>query len=257
MMPRERVDREIAKCGLSVSGRAVQSSLYASRRSLIAAKAADFKISHIRSGKSRAPIQIRRGHHIAVAQRSLRRGKYDVLTWTNSMDVQKSVHRLPPLFNLPRTAIKDDLAHRKLQVTSLNEPNLVRQIRSPCRISDVRKLCRSTASSGCWRTTFGVRRRYLIGFRRRRIAQRNPGPIAAAAYDLSDGKRRRTDRQPTRCRFSRRLNPPVRIPCIYGPDTFCKLIVLKGNGLHACIRLAHGQLPNHARSLDKIRAPLS
>ena len=43
--------------------------------------------------------------------------------------------------------------------------------------------------------------------------------------------------------------------CMYGPDAFCKLFVVIGNGLHACIRLACGQLPKHARSLDEIRAP--
>ncbi len=44
---------------------------------------------------------------------------------------------------------------------------------------------------------------------------------------------------------------------MYGPDALCKLLMMIGNGLHACIRLARGQLPKHARSLDEIRAPLS
>jgi hypothetical protein len=41
----------------------------------------------------------------------------------------------------------------------------------------------------------------------------------------------------------------------HGMSGFCKLFAVIGNGLHACIRLACGQLPKHARSLDEIRAP--
>ncbi len=40
---------------------------------------------------------------------------------------------------------------------------------------------------------------------------------------------------------------------MYGPGALCKLLTMVGNGLHACIWLACGQLPKHTRSLDEIR----
>lgn len=46
----------------------------------------------------------------------------------------------------------------------------------------------------------------------------------------------------------------VKIQCMYGPDAFCKLFAVIGNGLHACIRLACGHFLTHARNLDEIRA---
>lgn len=48
----------------------------------------------------------------------------------------------------------------------------------------------------------------------------------------------------------------IRFRCMYGPDTFCKLLFVNRNGLHACIRLAMGSYRMHARSLDEIRTSI-